>query len=245
MRYLQPIEDIIDMNAQSLTIKSPGKTINRDLNLAQIMQYQNSDVISKFLDEWRVTKEEAQDVFNETKKFLFVAAMAQQQCLNLQIDAPILIIDKMWHTFILFTEEYSEFCHQNFGAMIHHMPFSKEDLKQKMDVVSREGRSFVDAKREHLNQQFEMILMHLGRETLEKWYVDFAAKYSEARMNTLIKPVVSGDVVQPSRVITSAMASARDDKSFIKLLTDSLSTATYCGTNCGVYCSCNSNNVCA
>ncbi len=31
-------------------------------------------------------------------------------------------IDEFWHTFLMFTEEYSAFCHQIAGRFLHHIP---------------------------------------------------------------------------------------------------------------------------
>lgn len=31
-------------------------------------------------------------------------------------------IDDMWHTFLLFTKDYADFCEKYFGEFIHHFP---------------------------------------------------------------------------------------------------------------------------
>jgi hypothetical protein len=46
-----------------LTLKTP--------NFGLLMQYKNEDVIHKFKEEWQLSEEEAKDIFDETKKFLF------------------------------------------------------------------------------------------------------------------------------------------------------------------------------
>src|SRR5690348_8802846 len=33
------------------------------------------------------------------------------------------VVDEAWHTFILFTLDYSRFCDEVFGRFIHHHPF--------------------------------------------------------------------------------------------------------------------------
>lgn len=42
------------------------------------------------------------------------------------VSMPSEAIDTAWHEFILFTKQYSEFCHQAFGRFLHHSP--AEDL---------------------------------------------------------------------------------------------------------------------
>lgn len=44
-------------------------------SLEDIMSYHNDDVLLKFRKEWNVTPEEADDIFNETKKFIWLASM--------------------------------------------------------------------------------------------------------------------------------------------------------------------------
>jgi hypothetical protein len=34
-------------------------------------------------------------------------------------------IDRMWHSFLLFTKDYNAFCEQYLGRFIHHEPFEK------------------------------------------------------------------------------------------------------------------------
>lgn len=36
--------------------------------------------------------------------------------------APSGVIDEVWHTFLLFTRPYQEFCYERYGKMIHHVP---------------------------------------------------------------------------------------------------------------------------
>jgi len=49
----------------------------------------------------------------------FLAACAARPGLGL---APSELVDIGWHTFILYTREYAEFCHRIAGRFIHHAP---------------------------------------------------------------------------------------------------------------------------
>jgi hypothetical protein len=42
-------------------------------------------------------------------------------------------IDKLWHTFILDTKQYREYCMQNFGKIIHHNPMDSENQDLRFD----------------------------------------------------------------------------------------------------------------
>ena len=206
------------------------------------MQYKNEGVIHKFREEWQLSEEEANDIFDETKKFLFLAAVTTQQCFNLEINEPFLVIDKMWHAFILFTEDYAEFFNTNFGALLHHQPFSKNHLKDTIKKLSKHGTTLSEAKGKHLHRQLSFIEDNLGRQTIVKWYVEYAEKYSPKKLSILQKPLFDREArltdnhgIQP--------ASAETGGELIKMIVFAYTTSNYCGTNCGAFCSCNSGSL--
>ncbi|WMN18770.1 hypothetical protein QL104_05015 [Pseudomonas piscis] len=211
-------------------------------NFGLLMQYKNEDVIHKFREEWKVSEDEAKDIFDETKKFLFLASVTTQKCFNLDINEPLLIIDKMWHTFILFTEDYADFCNTHFGTMLHHQPFSKNHLKKLIKKLSEHGMTLSEAKSKHLYQQLGFIEETLGRQTIVKWYVEYSEKYSPGKLSSLQKPLFDGEArLTEHNNIEQASHSASSD--LIKMIVSAYTTSQYCGTNCGAYCSCNSGSL--
>lgn len=55
------------------------------------------------------------------KQFLYLASVTKEK-----LRVPSDIVDKLWHSHILFTEDYEEYCHKNFGKFIHHKPYTKK-----------------------------------------------------------------------------------------------------------------------
>ncbi|MFC9930148.1 hypothetical protein [Streptomyces sp. NPDC127190] len=52
--------------------------------------------------------------------------------------SPSRVVDPGWHTFMLHTEEYAEFCLTRYDRFIHHAPKSRyRDRATMADVVSR------------------------------------------------------------------------------------------------------------
>ena len=45
-------------------------------------------------------------------------------------------VDNLWHTFILFTKEYSDFCQKHYGRYLHHVP-RIENTKTEETKVNR------------------------------------------------------------------------------------------------------------
>ena len=62
--------------------------------------------------------------FEETLKFLFLCARCNKTL------TPSILIDQIWHEFILFTRTYESFCQSRLDRFIHHQP-SNDDNENK------------------------------------------------------------------------------------------------------------------
>ncbi|MCD6074767.1 MAG: hypothetical protein K0Q70_1650 [Rhodospirillales bacterium] len=62
--------------------------------------------------------EERRLVFDALKDYFAICAADPAH----RAGMPSRIVDEAWHTFILFTRDYTEFCGRAFGAYLHHAP---------------------------------------------------------------------------------------------------------------------------
>jgi hypothetical protein len=150
--------------------------------LTKILNYKNEDVISRFTDMFNVSDVEAADIFTETQKFLFIC-----QLKGIFIPDDLLIIDEMWHNFILFTKEYNSFCMVHFGKYFHHLPATK---KEKEEQKKKNEANPEAAKEEYLKKLEHLISTaydHLGEETVIKWFRDYPTRYSKENIKALRK----------------------------------------------------------
>jgi hypothetical protein len=69
-------------------------------------------------------------------------------------------IDWMWHTFLLFTRDYADFCAGRFGFFLHHAPNEAEG----------EAPADEAAYRAALEQMYAFVYDVLGGQTLRAWY---------------------------------------------------------------------------
>jgi hypothetical protein len=154
----------------------------RNSTLTEIMKYNNEDILSRFTDLFNVSEEEAGDIFTETKKFLYISGLP-----GVFIPDELLIIDEMWHNFILFTQEYQQFCAFYFGSYLHHSPATKaaKQLHQQSIMTNLE-----DA-RANFNKKLTALLSvtyeQLGQDTVAKWFQVYPAKYSKEVIRKLRK----------------------------------------------------------
>jgi hypothetical protein len=95
--------------------------LNDETKIKLALSYENADIITKFCSEYDIEQELAKEYFIEVKKFLYLCANTTDRL------APTAEIDKIWHTFILFTKDYRQYCMHFLGKFIDHMPEVKKD----------------------------------------------------------------------------------------------------------------------
>lgn len=86
-------------------------------SISEIMAYQNPLLLARFERDFYASREEAQQCFHGLKQFFVVCT---QKSGYKVVSEPI---DRMWHTFLLFTKDYREFCNGYLGRFIDHAPF--------------------------------------------------------------------------------------------------------------------------
>jgi len=91
---------------------------SKELLFKEIDDYHHEEAIRRFMDDFDVTYEEAKDIFKEMKRFLCLVNEYPDDYIFTH--EPLWVIDEMWHTFILYTKDYYDFCMQFFGKIIHH-----------------------------------------------------------------------------------------------------------------------------
>lgn len=89
----------------------------------KILKYEHPALVEKLQQKLGISNEEALELFNDTKRFLFLCGI------NNEVFVPTGSIDEGWHHFILYTKDYVDFCQENFGRFIHHKPDSSESFK--------------------------------------------------------------------------------------------------------------------
>ncbi len=95
-------------------------------------------LIKRFCSDYGVSETEARERFDETKKFLILAASNITDKYS-----PSKSVDEMWHSFILHSKDYFSFC-QELNCFIHHQPSSQPSpenyLRTRRDLASMFGK---------------------------------------------------------------------------------------------------------
>lgn len=165
-------------------------------SIEEVLKYKNDDIVYKFMEMYNISFEESEDIFTETKKWLWIGALVfdhnhknEQKAPKLFIDDSMIILDEMWHTFVLFTKAYEYFCKKYFGFFIHHSPTTKTSKDKYLERIKNDKKNIIKESYSKTKIQYSFIYDNLGAETLRKWYDMFPEKYSKEKINSLRKDI--------------------------------------------------------
>lgn len=140
------------------------------LNLNNLINYQNSKIMSRYSLDYPQSKMQAEDALKELMNYVWLCHKHKadkrlhpnDNTLNFScvIHAEMKDIDNMWHTFLLFTKDYHDFCNNYLnGIFFHHEPIIGTDCH------------LVDKQYEQeLTFYLSYIYDNLGEDTLIKWF---------------------------------------------------------------------------
>ena len=83
--------------------------------IRRAMEFPMEYVTTRYAEDQELPVEVAREHERELRRWLALCAARGGYAMR----GPI---DEFWHTFIIFTKEYSEFCEQVAGQFIHHVP---------------------------------------------------------------------------------------------------------------------------
>ena len=82
-------------------------------------------LIEKLLkDRICASQDEAQTLFREVKRFLHLNRIDRSRIWDMYSHR----VDEVWHQFVLFTRQYTEFCERHYGIYLPHSPSSAPKL---------------------------------------------------------------------------------------------------------------------
>ncbi len=140
------------------------------VRLEDLLNYKNPRITQRYIRDFNASPEEAEKVFTDLMKWFFMLHRYASEGLYFENNSrhfelgmydETQKIDDMWHTFILFTIDYSEFGRNQLGYYQHHQPFDQVVPKSKAQIF-RERQLM-----------YEFIATSVGVDTLHAWFVNF------------------------------------------------------------------------
>ncbi len=94
-------------------------------------------VLRRYAHEEKISSEVAHEHARELKRYLALCALDPGE--NYGMRGPI---DRLWHTFLIFTKLYAAFCKEVAGRFLHHEPTSEHE--KKSDVSRARYQRFLE-----------------------------------------------------------------------------------------------------
>ena len=110
------VTPIAQCNGNGRCDTGDGPVTPSKISVVDVMSYQHRNLLRRMINKYGWSEPQAKKAFAEMKRFLSAAAVAPKPI------SPSETVDEIWHNFILFTKDYSEFCNKFFGKFIHHTP---------------------------------------------------------------------------------------------------------------------------
>lgn len=159
-------------------------------SLEEVMLYQNENVVRRFMESWAVPYEEALELFDDMKRWLWLSNYNYHQAneedrVHMAISQSIKLVDEMWHTFILFTADYHQFCDKYMGRYLHHRPTPKAIYDQQLASYEKDQQAHMQVLKEDAQKFYALVYEKLGEETLIKWFKDYLARYTDEDLQKL------------------------------------------------------------
>lgn len=131
--------------------------------LENLLAYRHPGAIRTYMRTYGVDECIAQQLFIDMLKYLWVSSKhrADQELaphepslqFSFVMHQEMRDIDNMWHGFILYTKDYTEFCDRFFGAYLHHSPDVAEGVGPTQDEFAEEMAKYLSYVYDNLGEQ--------------------------------------------------------------------------------------------
>jgi len=136
-----------------------------------VLNYTNPRILKRYEKDYPNNTLKAEEAFQELLKYFWLCqkcrtdrkTFSNDESLNFSVamHQEMKEIDDMWHTFILFTKDYADFCQRYFENFIHHDPTDEENAPSPEQFEK------------DLTQYLSYIYDNLGEDTVRKWFKEY------------------------------------------------------------------------
>lgn len=108
------------------------------INLSTLLDYKNQVVVDYFCHHHpEFSEQEAKVLFADLLAWMWLNVYRAKQGKKTYLFGPLLILDEVWHAFILHTRDYVDFSMRYFEAYFHHdvEPVGQEHIMQEDELA--------------------------------------------------------------------------------------------------------------
>lgn len=89
--------------------------------LNELLTYQNESVVHYFCQQNpNFNIQQSKQLFQDLLGWMWLTAYRKKTQRHTFLFGPLIVLDSIWHTFILHTRNYQEFCETYFEEFFHH-----------------------------------------------------------------------------------------------------------------------------
>lgn len=147
-------------------------------SLDDVLAYSCPDVVDSFLETYAIPREEAEELFLDVKRYLWLRGVGEERGVKVYMSPSLLLMDEMWHTFMLFSPQYSDFCDRFFGHYLHHRPTTVREKAKMREEYENDPAQFNETVRADLRSMIELVVDELGGEIARRWFSTYTKKYT-------------------------------------------------------------------
>jgi hypothetical protein len=141
----------------------------------KVVQFRHAETISRFCDTFYIAKPEAAKIFADLMRWMWMMG-TQPRAAKIP---PVPVIDEMWHTFLVFTKDYTAFSQKYFGQFVHHVPIPSTTKRRDQKRAAHDPAAAKEKVRNQLLRRISTVWDILGEGVALRWYVTYAQRYDE------------------------------------------------------------------
>jgi hypothetical protein len=151
----------------------------------RVLEYSFPALIERLERKLGLPREELEELFTDLKLWLYLCGTRGVDDPSPSIVRETSIIDELWHEFILFTKEYTDFCNLFFGRYLHHRPRTEAERREQRRLFDEDLAKAREQRRQELTLLIGYVYDRLGSEVAIRWYETLGQKYAPETIQRL------------------------------------------------------------
>jgi len=94
------------------------------------LDYRHPGVLGRLVKRHAITEANADALFEDLLLFLWTGSLSRAEMI------PSASLDDSWHMFLLYTQDYADFCRERLGRFMHHDPYDPPAALLLAELVS-------------------------------------------------------------------------------------------------------------
>ncbi len=133
-----------------------GQRADNETLIKNIMMYPMPHILARCQKDYNYTDEDMIILEKELKRYLILSFVNDEADLDTGMYSED--VDNLWHTFILFTNEYAAFCNKHFNRFMHHIPeIDTQSTPEELEEDRKDFQAFIKGYQEVFKEEIHPV----------------------------------------------------------------------------------------